>query len=635
MSEKSILVVEDERIVALDLQERLKVLGYAVPVTAARGEEAIQLAMELHPDLVLMDIQLKGEMDGVEAASTIQDHLDVPVIYLTAHADHSTLDRARMTSPYGYILKPFEDRELQTAIDMALYKHSMDAKLRAHAAELEGLKRAIEQVPDSIVVTDAEGKVVYANPSFEQTTGYSASEAVGQHAVTLNRSEEGDGTIEGLQSTIQQGHVWKGQLTNRKKDGTTYISAGSIAPVHDEDGNITSFVSVQRDVTRELELEKQHREALKMEAVGRLAAGIAHDFNNLLTAINGYAALMMDIMPEDDPDYDVPQTILGAGERAAALVKELLTFARKEAVEPEALNLNGLVVGVTSILHRTIGEHIELRTELCPDLWMIQAAPTQIDRVIVNLSVNARDAMPEGGVLSLRTANRVLSYGDPILGPDGSPGDYVMLSVTDTGTGMSEEVQAHLFEPFFTTKQLGRGTGLGLATVYGIVKQSQGHIRVCSQQGEGATFEIYLPRASEVSSDATQGESEHEAERGSETILVVEDDELVRDLTRAILQKQGYRLLMAPDAIVARRLAEEHPSPIDLLLTDVILPGMSGPSLANELAGRFPRLRVLFMSGYPDSAIQRYNGDSLHSHLLLKPFHTKDLTSRVRSVLAS
>ncbi len=635
MSETRILVVEDERIVALDLQDRLKTLGYSVPATVARGEDAIQKAMELRPDLVLMDIQLKGDMDGIEAASRIQSHLDVPVIYLTAHADQGTVDRARVTAPYGYVLKPFEDRELQTAIDMALYRHGTDAKLRAHAAELEQLKRAIEQVPDSIVVADAEGRIVYVNPGFEETTGYSAAEAMGRDAIELNRSEGKEGTIEALQSTVQQGEVWKGRLTNRKKDGTAYISAGSVAPVRDEDGEISSFVTVQRDVTRELQREQQHREALKMEAVGRLAAGIAHDFNNLLTAINGYAALLLDVMSEDDPDYAVPETILSAGERAAELVGQLLTFARKEAVEPEVLNLNDLVGGISGILRRTVGEHIELRTELSPDLWTVRAAATQVDRVIVNLAVNARDAMPEGGVLCLSTANRVLSYGDPALGLDGSPGEYVMLSVTDTGAGMSEEVQAHLFEPFFTTKQLGRGTGLGLATVYGIVKQNQGCIRVCSQEGEGATFEIYLPRGNGVTPRETATASEQEPERGSETILVVEDDELVRELTRAILQKQGYKLLMAPDAIVARRLAEEHPRPIDLLLTDVILPGMSGPNLADELASRYPRLRVLFMSGYPDSEIQRYNGHGLETQLLLKPFHTKDLTSRVRSVLAS
>jgi two-component system cell cycle sensor histidine kinase/response regulator CckA len=633
MSQQRILIVEDERIVALDLQDRLESLGYSIPATVARGQDAIQTALELRPDLVLMDIRLKGEMDGIETAGRIQSHLDVPVIYLTAYADHDTLDRAKLTGPYGYILKPFEDRELQTTIEMALYRHTTDAKLRAHAAELERLKSAIEQVPDAIVITDAKGNIEYINPAFEQMTGYNATEAVGQHAVALNHSEPDD-SAEGQRSAICTGHPWQGRLTNRRKDGTTYISEGSIAPMRDESGRITSYVSVQRDVTRELELEEQHREALKMEAVGRLAAGIAHDFNNMLTAINGYASLLLSGMSKQDPDRRMVQAILGAGERATDLIRQLLTFARKDMVDPEVLNLNDLVAGIADMLHRTVGEHIELHTELCLDLWAVKVARTQIDRIIINLAVNARDAMPDGGVIVLSTANVVLSPGDRALGPEGTPGEYVKLSVSDSGIGMSEEVQAHLFEPFFTTKELGRGTGLGLATVYGIVKQNGGNLYVRSEEGQGATFEIYLPRSHEALPRRALPKPKVQSGRGSETILLVEDDESVRELTGAALESQGYQVLMAADASAAHRMAQEHPGPIDLLLTDVIMPGTSGPKLAQQLAGQSPQLKVLYMSGYPDDEIQRHAVDQLLVDMLPKPFQMTDLTSKVRSLLA-
>jgi DNA-binding response OmpR family regulator len=339
-------------------------------------------------------------------------------------------------------------------------------------------------------------------------------------------------------------------------------------------------------------------------------------------------------MPEEDPHRNMAIAVLSAGERAADLIDQILTFARKEIVEPEVLSLNDLVDEIAGMLRRTVGEHIDLRTELNPDLWHIRAAPTQIDRIIVNLAVNARDAMPHGGILTLSTRNVVLSEQDLSFDPEATPGEYVMLSVSDTGTGMSEEVQAHLFEPFFTTKELGRGTGLGLATVYGIVKQNEGCLSVCSELGQGATFQIYLPRSNASVTQLEPSEPAYERGRGSETILLVEDDATVRQLTCTILENQGYQVLMAEDASVAHQLAKEHQGPIDLLLTDVIMPGMSGPELAKQLVHHWPQLRVLFMSGYPDDEIQRHMLDHVRINLLQKPFQMTDLISKVQSLLA-
>jgi PAS domain S-box-containing protein len=633
MSQKRILVVEDERIVALDLQDRLQELGYSVPATAARGPDAIRLALEHRPDLILMDIRLRGEMDGIETAAQIQEQLDVPIIYLTAYADRDTVDRAKETKPYGYILKPFDAREIQTTIEMALYKHETDAKLRAYVAELGRLQVAVEQVPESIAITDEDGSVIYVNPAYEQETGFSREEAVGQHVIDLNHSQAVNGDAVRLQAALSEGSKWWGRLNHVRKDGTPYTSEGSITPVRDEEGRVVHYVGVQRDVTREVELEEQYRAALKMEAVGRLAAGIAHDFNNLLTAINGYAELLACSMSPEDPDRDMPLSILSAGERAADLVRQLLSFARKEIIELQLLELNELVTGVADILRRTIGEHIELRLDLRSDLWMVEASPTQIDRIIVNLAVNARDAMPHGGVLSISTANVVLERDDPALDMDTSPGEYVMLSISDTGVGMSREVQAHLFEPFFTTKELGRGTGLGLATVYGIVKQNGGCVYVSSTEGQGATFQIYLPRSLGATQVASQADTETESKYGRETILLVEDDDAVRELACVMLQDHGYQVLTAQNASVAMTVVGEHPGMIDLLVTDVIMPGMSGPALARQLVHRSPQLRVLLMSGYPDDEIKKHAVDGMHFDLLQKPFQMDSFVSQVRAVL--
>jgi len=342
---------------------------------------------------------------------------------------------------------------------------------------------------------------------------------------------------------------------------------------------------------------------------------------------------MANSMSSDDPDREMSLSILSAGERAADLVRQLLSFSRKEIVQVEDLYLNELVEGVADILRRTVGEHIELRLDLRSHLWMVEASPTQIDRIIVNLSVNARDAMPNGGVLSIHTENVVLEGGHPALDAETAPGEYVMLSVSDTGVGMSQEVQAHLFEPFFTTKALGRGTGLGLATVYGIVKQNRGCLYVSSREGQGATFQIYLPRSQRAMQPVNPTETKAVSEHRGETVLLVEDDDIVRELAEAILEDHGYQVLTARSANSALTIANALSETIDLLVTDVIMPGMSGPALAKQLMCLSPQLKVLLISGYPDDEIKQYAVGGLHFELLPKPFHVDGFISHVRSVL--
>jgi CheY-like chemotaxis protein len=371
-----------------------------------------------------------------------------------------------------------------------------------------------------------------------------------------------------------------------------------------------------------------------MEAVGRLAGGVAHDFNNLLTAINGFTGLIQSELPPDDPLQEMVDTILRSGQRAANLVRQLLAFSRKQIIQPQVLNLNTVVAEMDKMLRHVIGEDIYLKTVLTPNLWPVKVDATQIEQVLVNLAVNTRDAMPTGGQLTIETANVVIDDKYVAVHLGTQPGKYVLLAVSDTGCGMSQEVKARIFEPFFTTKELGRGTGLGLATVFGIVKQSGGDIWVYSEEGIGTTFKIYLPCIEDkIMRPLASPEIRLEMPGGSETILLVEDDTGVRELVRQILPKLGYNVLEAKNGQEALQLIAHYTGPIHLLLTDVIMPGLSGKALAEELSRTRPELKILFMSGYTDEAIAHHGVLAPGGAFLQKPFSSVILARKMRSVL--
>jgi two-component system, cell cycle sensor histidine kinase and response regulator CckA len=382
-------------------------------------------------------------------------------------------------------------------------------------------------------------------------------------------------------------------------------------------------------------LEEQLQQSQKMEAVGRLAGGVAHDFNNLLTIITGYSQLILDRLPADDSMRAQVSQIKEAGDRAASLTRQLLAFSRKQVLEPRVLDLNDVVSGIYKMLRRLIGEDIDLVTILFPGLPRVKADPGQIEQVIMNLAVNARDAMPQGGKLTIETSS-------VDLGEDSSnnrllitPGPYAMLAVSDTGVGMSLEVKSRVFEPFFTTKEQGKGTGLGLAMVYGIVKQSGGYIWVYSEQGKGTTFKIYLPQAGEPGGKTKRTDECVRPAGGSEVILVVEDNLSVRTLVRSVLAACGYTLLEASDSEDALKVIESHNGPIHLLLTDVVMPRMSGPDLAARLLPRHPETKVLYMSGYTDNAVVRHGILDAGTYFLQKPFIPETLTQKIREALDS
>jgi two-component system, cell cycle sensor histidine kinase and response regulator CckA len=462
--------------------------------------------------------------------------------------------------------------------------------------------------------------------------GYSREEFLSMTIKDIRPPEDIPALVQTLAAPVaglEKAGAWK----HRKKDGS--IIAVEIASHQLTFAGRSAELVLVNDITERKQLEEQLRQSQKMEAVGQLAGGIAHDFNNLLTVINGYSDLTLKRLPAEDPLRLNLEEIRKAGERAASLTRQLLAFSRKQVLQPKVLDLNVVVRETEKLLRRLIGEDIELRAALEPRLGSVKADPGQIEQVLMNLAVNARDAMPRGGKLTIGTENAYLDEGYVAHHIAVAPGRYVMLSVSDTGTGMDEQTQARIFEPFFTTKEAGKGTGLGLSTVYGIVKQSGGHLWVYSEVGRGTTFKVYLPRVDEGAREYGQAPGPVEGLQGTETILLAEDDELVRNMTRIILSDYGYRVLAASNGEAAISICERAEGPIHLLLTDVVMPGMSGRELADRIALLRPGVKVLFMSGYTEDAIVHHGVLDEGVNFLQKPFTPDDLARRVKEVLGS
>ncbi|CDM65019.1 PAS domain S-box protein [Pyrinomonas methylaliphatogenes] len=502
----------------------------------------------------------------------------------------------------------------------------------------EALRRqalVFDTIYDGVIVTDLQGRITDWNPAAERIFGYAKAEVLGQDSSLLYSAEISEQIDAEIRETVLTEGRWEGEIAFKRKDGTTGTADSIFVLQRDGQGNPLSIVGVNRDITPRKQLEDQLRQAQKMEAVGRLAGGVAHDFNNLLTAIIGYADLALRRVREDESLRRQIAEIKKSAERAANLTRQLLAFSRKQIIQPKPLNLNEVVEDMGKMLQRLLTENIELRLELYPDLWPTKVDPSQIEQVIVNLAVNARDAMPNGGLLTIRTAN--IETEESLLRhhPFIAPGKYVLLEVADTGCGMDEEVQRHIFEPFFTTKEPGKGTGLGLSTVYGIVKQSGGYVTVHSRPGEGAIFRIYLPQVIAEAASHRKRQSSTPAPQGygNETILLVEDEESVRRMARATLEEFGYVVLEASNPRQALRICREHRGTIDLMLTDIVMPQMSGHELSLQAKALRPRMRILFTSGYMDDENLRRDLLSEDKPFLEKPFAPDALVRKVRETL--
>jgi two-component system cell cycle sensor histidine kinase/response regulator CckA len=509
-----------------------------------------------------------------------------------------------------------------------------DITLRKRAeAEAVRLATAIEQADEAVVITDAHGAIEYVNPAFEAGTGYSRTEVLGCNPRLLKSGVQDAAFYRALWATISGGAPWRGRLVNKKKDGTLYSEDVTISPVRNASGTVTSYVAVKRDVTASLALEAQLLQAQKMEAVGRLAGGVAHDFNNALAVILSYAETIADDLPPDSPSRTHIEDVRRAALRAASLTRQLLAFSRQQVLEMKVVDLNDTVVGLGGMIGRLLGADVALTIAGASDLWSVKADRAQVEHILMNLAVNARDAMAEGGKLSIGTANVVLDEAHARARADVNAGEYVELVVSDTGCGMDQATQARMFEPFFTTKEIGRGTGLGLATVFGVVQQSGGHITVDSEPGTGTTFKIRFPRFHGAAERPSSAPTPIGPARGHETILLVEDEPALRAAATNALQRHGYVVLEAANAGEALLVCEQHGAEIHLLVTDVVLPLMSGRKLAERLATLRPEIKVLFMSGYTDDAILLHNVLHCGVAFLQKPFTASSLSQKVREVI--
>lgn len=500
--------------------------------------------------------------------------------------------------------------------------------------ERERLMTAIEQAGESILITDAEGIIQYVNPAFETVTGFTRREVIGYTPRILKSGEHDESFYRNLWETVSSGNIWQGRIVNKRKDGSLYTGELTISPVRDTSGRIVNYVAVKRDITEQLRLEAQLRQAQKMESVGRLAGGVAHDFNNILSVILGQVDLALTTKIEQAlPLYAELQEIRQAAQRSADLTRQLLTFARKQMASPKVLNLNNIVAKTLKMLHRLIGEDINLVWKPGANLWSVKIDPAQVDQILANLCINSRDAITGVGQITIETGNVTIDETYCASHSDFISGEYVLLVVSDNGCGMDQETLEKIFEPFFTTKELGKGTGLGLATVYGIVKQNNGLINVYSEPEKGTTFKIYLPRhADEAQNVQIEQEAEIAQGRG-ETVLLVEDEPGILKMGKMMLERLGYRVLDANTPGESIRLAEEHAGEIRLLITDVVMPGMNGRELAEQLQSRYPNLKCLFISGYTANVIADRGVLEEGMLFLQKPFSMKELAAKVRAAL--
>jgi two-component system cell cycle sensor histidine kinase/response regulator CckA len=496
------------------------------------------------------------------------------------------------------------------------------------------LQNIFNSSAEGITTTDLHGNIMYISPRVKDILGYNQEELIGKKVYSFYSNGKEDA------KAIMKAIAEKGELRNYemklvRKDGRLVDINSSASLLKDEKGETIGTLGIYSDITEEKKLDAQLQQALKMEAIGTLAGGVAHDFNNILTSIIGNAELMLMTFGKDDYLREGIGEIKSAGERAASLTRQLLAFSRKQMIQPRILDLDELLSDIKKMLVRLIGENVEILMVAGSDLWQVEIDPSQMEQVIINLAVNARDAMPNGGKLTIQTANTYLddNYFSEHNIFEGQPGSYVMVAVSDTGSGMDKETQEHIFEPFYSTKEKGKGTGLGLSTVYGIVKQNKGFIWVYSEPGQGTTFKIYMPRAEEKVKTEEKVQTSEKHLSGSETVLVVEDDDSLRNLAQKTLRQYGYRVLTARNGEDALSIGKEYEGQIDLLLTDVVMPTMNGKETAERLQPLYPQMKVIYMSGYTDDAIVHLGVLEPGINFLQKPFSPEPLAIKVREVL--
>jgi two-component system, cell cycle sensor histidine kinase and response regulator CckA len=619
---ETVLIVEDDAgVVALE-RRRLERAGYRVVTAENAAAARTRLAAE-PVSLILLDHGLPGELDGLSFYGHLRDEgWDIPVILVTGFSDAGTAIRALRSGVRDFVTKSREYLDyVPEAVRRVLEQVHMERRLAESEARLGAI---IASAQDAILAVDGSGAITLFNPAAERMFGCAADDALGRAAtVFLPEIPSSDNGQTSASATIVE---W-----GLRSDGERFpVEVSQSGADGYGEGSRTLIV---RDVTDRRRLEAQLRQAQRMEAVGRLAGGVAHDFNNLLTVISGYTEMLLDDLPSGDRLRDPVLMMRQAGEQAAALTSQLLAFSRRQVIEPQVLELNSVVSNLTKMLRRLIGEDIELSVALAADLDRVRIDPRQVEQILMNLSVNARDAMPHGGRVTIETANATVDEHFAQFTPGLTPGRYVLLAVTDSGLGMDENTRSRIFEPFFTTKDPGKGTGLGLAMVYSIVQQAKGHIEVYSELGHGTVFKLYLPSVDGADQPTEATDDQAASLQGTETILLVEDAEGVRALLQDVLTMYGHQVLVARDGEEGIRLANDHTGPIDLIITDIVMPRMGGRELVEQVVTARPTVRALYLSGYTDEAVMRHGVLEAGAAFLQKPFTARQLMTKVRHIL--
>jgi two-component system, cell cycle sensor histidine kinase and response regulator CckA len=585
-------------------------------------------------DLLLVDYPEGDEGARHWLGNPSENGAQIPAVFLGEYFNHGGMEAAIQTAACR--LQGCN----QAAPCLGLYvlsgieTHLKQRQHRNSEEMLHKLRRSVEQSPDLVMITNSAGILEYVNPAFEKLTGYASAEVIGQTLGILKSDQQSGELYEEMWNTVLSGKVFNGTVMNRKKNGETFVIEKAITPLRNPGGQITHFISTGRDITDQRKLESQLHQSQKMDAIGLLAGGVAHDFNNLLLVISAYAELVLDSLSAEDPSRRKVDEIITATRRAADLTRQLLAFGRKQMQSLRVLDLNVVVGEISRMLPRLIGEDIQLVFVPGRDLVKVKADPAQIEQVVMNLATNARDAMPDGGKLTIETSNVSLDQAYVQKHAVVPAGEYALLAVSDSGEGIAAEHLNHIFEPFYTTKEAGKGTGLGLATTYGIVKQSGGFIWVYSEPGQGTTFKIYLPRvlraAGKVEGPAPAIRS---SPHGRETVLLVEDEAAVRASTCEFLIRCGYTVVTAENGEDAMRVSREYKWPIHLMITDVVMPKMGGPKLAEQLAAERPAMKALFVSGYAENTVLQHGKVDVGARFLSKPFSLSTLANKIREVL--
>jgi hypothetical protein len=649
MTAARIVVVEDESIVAKDIQNSLRKMGYEVPAVVPSGEEALARLPEAAPDLVLMDIMLKGPMDGIETAEAIRTRFGTPVVYLTAYTDDSTLKRAKVSDAFGYLLKPFEDRELRITIEMALYKHQMERRLRESQ---EWLATTLHAIGEGVIAADIAGRIKFINPVAQAATGWTEEEAIGRALPEVFDARVPAGAS-GLAALVEQvaGSAAPAALPPDSRlaarGGPEILVEAALSPMRDSEGGLVGLVLVFRDITERRQSELREREmserlvrAKRMESLGVLAGGIAHDLNNILGPIVGYPDLIIRNLPPDSPVREDLEIIKNSARKAVDIIRDLLTLGRIGHYPMEPLDLNAVVRACSSsatfLLLREKNALVVVETRLQERLPPVVGSEPHLMQMVLNLAMNAFEAMPDGGTLAIETSDRTVT--EPFAGfaETVEKGRYVLLEVRDTGRGIDPQIISRIFEPFFTQKRMGSaGSGLGLAVVYGVVKDHKGFVDVLSEPGKGTAFRLYLPASAKTIEVSTRDEVEY---RGTESVLVVDDDEEQRKFAVRLLQTLGYTVESAADGQAAvdrvrEAVAAGRPGPALMLLDMIMAHDLDGLDTYRRLIEIVPGQKAIIVSGF--SVTDRIK-EALSlgvGQFIQKPFTVEELGKAIRREL--